>query len=190
MPAEVQRLKQLESGRIYGRTDYGLSAKIYAHIKSRTKGNKNVLFYDLAKFREWLDSTPYKDLHKKWEQSGYLKSEYPSIDRIDCLKGYNFDNMQVIPYCENRKKGEQEKVILWGKKIHQYKMEGELVGVYQSIKHAWQATGISRANISSVASGARNQAGGYKWEFDKNLKNGKNIIRIRQGVPRAFLRRR
>lgn len=191
MSKEEQKRRQSASWKIYFRTKKGVSASLYGHIRARKRDNTNKeVDYSLKQFRDWLSQTNFDKIFIKWESLDHPKNEYPSVDRIDCLEGYQFSNMQVIPYKENRKKGEQEKLILWGKKIFQYSMDDELIAIYPSIKHAWMATGISRGNISSVAGGARESAGGYKWKFDKKLKNGKKIIRIRRGVPQAFLRRR
>lgn len=91
------------------------------------------------------------------------------MDRIDCLLGYTFDNMQVITAQENRKKGDEEKIILWGKPVHQVSLSGNVVAKYPNIKKAMEMTGINRNNISSVLHGKRKTAGGYKWEIIGNI---------------------
>jgi hypothetical protein len=57
-------------------------------FKSRTKRGKNN-FYEL--YNNWIDS-------------GYKKSDKPSVDRIDDYKGYSFDNIQLMTWKENNKK--------------------------------------------------------------------------------------
>ena len=53
------------------------------------------------------------------------------------------------------------------KKVAQYDLQGNLIGIYPSTKEAWRQTGISRSHISDVA---RNNtkyktAGGFVWKY-------------------------
>lgn len=73
--------------------------------------------------------------------------------------------MQVITAKENRTKGDAEKMVLWGKPVHQLSMSGNVVAKYPNIHTAMEITGINRNNISSVLHGKRKTAGGFKWEL-------------------------
>ena len=92
--------------------------------------------------------------------------ERPSIDRIDCLNGYQFQNMQILTAKRNRKKGDKEKIILWGKPVRQMDNNGVVVAKYPNIKKAMEITKINKNNISSVLNGKRKTAGGYCWEYE------------------------
>ena len=93
------------------------------------------------------------------------------MDRINPLKGYTFDNMQVITAEENRKKGDEEKIILWGKPVCQISNSGIVIANYSSIKVASKLTNINKNNISSVLNGKRKTAGGYKWQLGNLYEN-------------------
>ena len=53
--------------------------------------------------------------------------------------------------------------------VWQISLEGDLVGVYDSINEASRATGIVANSISRAAKGLQNQAGGYRWMFRDDL---------------------
>lgn len=84
--------------------------------------------------------------------------------------------MQVITAKENRIKGDAEKMVLWGKPIHQLSMSGTVVAKYPNIHMAMEITGINRNNISSVLHGKRKSAGGYKWEVIGNIWENPELI--------------
>lgn len=48
--------------------------------------------------------------------------------------------------------------------VAQYDLEGNLLAVHRSRKHAAQATGVSRCLISACCSGEQKMAGGYMWK--------------------------
>ena len=52
------------------------------------------------------------------------------------------------------------------KTIYQYTLEGELVGVYKSIKDAAENNNCYPQNISACCKGKRKQIKGYKWSFE------------------------
>lgn len=84
--------------------------------------------------------------------------------------------MQVITAKENRQKGDEEKLILWGKPICQISMSGSIIAKYPSIKVASQITGINKNNISTVLNKKRNSAGGYRWEVIGNIYENPELL--------------
>lgn len=46
----------------------------------------------------------FKDLHREWEESGFIRALAPSIDRIDNSGGYTTNNMQWITQKQNSSK--------------------------------------------------------------------------------------
>lgn len=163
----VTPINSLQANRRYRKTAKGLITNLYHKIKERNNSrSSNPLPFNISEFRAWVLSNPKFDgLYKYWVKSGYKHDFRPSVDRINCLEGYHFSNMQIITAKENRVKGEREKLILWGKVVYQSTLDGRDIAVYQSIKEAWLKTGISRNNISSVCNGKRKYAGGFKWHF-------------------------
>lgn len=170
-------LKLLENTQRWRRTYKGLTANLYAKIRERSKrnGRQNDEF-TLAEFRAWLTSTNIHRLFRGWEKCGYETHRRPSVDRIDPLRGYTFDNMQVVTARENRVKGDAEKMVLWGKPVHQLSMSGVVLAKYPNIHTAMEITKINRNNISSVLHGKRKSAGGYRWEIIGNIYENKELL--------------
>lgn len=69
--------------------------------KYSTYVGKKVLFTK-EEFFDWIfKNQNYIDLYKKWEESGYLLSKCPSVDRIDNNGHYSLENIQIITHMEN-----------------------------------------------------------------------------------------
>lgn len=122
------------------------------------------LSFSLMEFRQWFEQNG-NTVFNQWCMSSWEKEMRPSVDRINPLGKYTFENMQVLTAKENRKKGDHEKEILWGKAVRQEDMSGKLVALYPSIKIAVRATGFNQSLISMACNGLRKQTGGYKWSF-------------------------
>lgn len=145
---------------------------MYAKVRERSRrNNKQNHEFTLGQFREWLLQTDIHRLFWRWQECGYKTDRRPSVDRIDPLRGYTFDNMQVITAKENRIKGDEEKMVLWGKPVCQISLSGIVVANYPNIDMAYQVTKINRNNISSVLHGKRKTAGGFKWKFGNIYEN-------------------
>lgn len=165
-------LKILENTRRWRQTFKGLTANMYAKIRERSKRNNRPNDeFTLSEFRTWLEQTHIHRLYGRWKRSGYQTDRRPSVDRIDPLRGYSFDNMQVITAKENRKKGDEEKIVLWGKPICQISFSGTIIANYPNIKMASKITKINKNNISSVLNEKRKTAGGYVWKFGNIYEN-------------------
>lgn len=169
--------KILENTRRWRRTYNGLVTNLYAKIRERSKrnGRQNHEF-TLGEFKAFVAQTDIRRLYERWAKCGFQTDRRPSIDRIDALRGYTFDNMQVITAKENRVKGDAEKMVLWGKPVHQLSMSGVVLAKYPNIHTAMEITRINRNNISSVLHGKRKSAGGYKWEVIGNIYENPELL--------------
>lgn len=150
---------------IWKNTWKGLTLDLYGKMwgRSERKGFGELSF-SMQEFRVWFEDVGCL-AYNTWVMSSWKKGMRPSVDRLDCLKGYSFDNMQVITAKENRTKGDAEKLVLWGKRVQQITLESSVVRTYDSVKEASRRTGINKNNISSCCNKNRNHAGGYKWSY-------------------------
>lgn len=58
-----------------------------------------------------------------------------------------------------------------GRKVNQYSKDGEIIGTFDSIKIASNATGIGKCAIQSKLSGRSKSSGGFIWKYaEKELK--------------------
>ena len=69
--------------------------------------------YDRKWLTAWLISRDnFKDMHTKWIESNMESSLKPSVDRINPLKPYTKDNIQLVTWGENDKKGKNTDSII------------------------------------------------------------------------------
>jgi len=124
--------------------------------------------YNSEQLYKWLVKKPkFLRLFDQWAMSGYQKNLIPSIDKINPLGNYCFNNIQIMTWAENNKKGRKERNITQGKRIIQLKSNGEVVKKFISITDAYKETGIDFRQISSVLCGRAKTAHGYKFEYIK-----------------------
>ena len=153
------------------RTKEGLLLTIYSHQieHSKTRGH-NFPTYTKQELKDWLFThVLFEDLYFKWVESDYDKYLIPSIDRINDYLPYTFDNIQLMTWGENDKKGIRDMKNGVNNKqnisVHQINTEGEVINTYYSMNQAERETSIQQSNISEVCSGRRNIAGGFRWEY-------------------------
>jgi hypothetical protein len=110
---------------------------------------------------KFLTNSIFLRLFKNWKDNNFDINFTPSIDRIDSKLGYTIDNIQFLTHFDNSMKDQTLSPIV------QLTKDGDIVAYYKSHHEASEITGISRGNITSVCSGNRKTAGGYKFEYVK-----------------------
>jgi len=157
----------------YRRTKKGLAYKIYSQQKkSSIKRNHKQPNYSKEEFYNWITNKDnFIELYSKYVESGYNRYLIPSADRIDDYKPYTLDNLNLVTWGENelrsfndRKNGINNKI---SKTVYQYDMENSFIKEWYSSQQVGRELGIQQANISNVALGKRNHAGGFKWSYKK-----------------------
>jgi len=155
----------------YLRTINGLISQIYrGQIRnSKTRGHKEPE-YTREWFDNWFKTQPILNkIYEEWKKSGYEKSLTPSVDRINANRFYTKDNIQLMTWGSNKRKGELDKKegIVKGdsKPIVQYDKNLNKIKEYHSISEADRQTGIDFRNISAVLNGKRKTTGGFIWRF-------------------------
>ena len=132
--------------------------------------------YSREELIEWVRNQPNaSDLYTAWELSGYEKNLAPSIDRLDDYKPYSFDNIRLVDWETNNKKGSESQITGDNTKncraVRQLTMDGIPIQDFHSVKAAARTLGISATGIHEAAQGFRYNkspaysAGGYKWEY-------------------------
>lgn len=84
-----------------------LASRIYNEQKrSSIRRGHPLPDYDVLWFTTWLTSRDnFKDIHTKWIESSMESNLRPSVDRKNPLKPYTKDNIQLMTWKENDKKG-------------------------------------------------------------------------------------
>jgi hypothetical protein len=91
-------------GRKYDFSELGVIRIIYTTQKrhNNLRGHGDML-YSKQELCCWLYDRDFKRIFNDWVDSGYKKDLKPSVDRIDDLKGYSFNNIRLVTWLENRK---------------------------------------------------------------------------------------
>jgi len=161
----------------YQKTKKGLTTGIYNHQKthSKTRGHKPPE-YSLKELRDWLFSqTLFHELYNDWKSSGYEKNLRPSVDRKDDDIHYMFNNLELKTWGENNAKGHKnrkEAISTQGsicKAVIKLSLDGEHICEYISQHQASRDTGIYQDYISKCCRGYKQNAGGYRWIFKKDI---------------------
>jgi len=95
---------QARAGSVYDHSEKGVIRVIYKTQKRNQKlRSHGELPYTKNELSAWLYSNGFKEIYESWKESGFTKDLKPSVDRIDSLKGYSLDNIQLITWGENRR---------------------------------------------------------------------------------------
>ena len=124
----------IEKSRLYAKTESGVVTALIGQIisRSRLRGHKKPEYTKLG-FKKWLYLNGYKEFYESWVESGYEKDLKPSVDRIDDLKGYEFENIKLTTWRENRFNGYKDRLNAKGsngsqcKPVIQYSLDGNIV---------------------------------------------------------------
>ena len=109
--ARKNKKKTCESHRKWSQKLRGVTSIIYRTQKrGAIKRKQHLPVYTLGDFRIWCFSHPlFFKLFIYWRDNGHKRLDKPSVDRIDILKSYTFDNLQVMSCGENIRKGRYER---------------------------------------------------------------------------------
>ena len=93
-------------------TKNGLISRIYGNQKvSSKKRGHHAPQYTLSELKEWFFvNKKFEKIYQDWVDSKFEKDLTPSVDRINDLDGYSFENIQLITWCENNRKGNNESI--------------------------------------------------------------------------------
>ena len=126
---------------------------------------RHAVEFSLKEFHcKYLQDKRFLRLFKEWVKHGYQKQFKPSLDRINCKKGYSFANTQMLTWAENRFKQTMERRC---RKGEVYQMLGnKIIKIFKSQREAAIQTGVSQSNLSNALTGKRKTAAGYMWSYE------------------------
>lgn len=131
--------------------------------------------YTLNQFREWFYSQEnFEQLYINWVSSDYDKNLTPSVDRLDDLKPYIFENIRLVTWKENRDKSYKDK--LEGvtrrdmKTVYQYDDNLDLVREFHSCTYASKQVGVTQSNLSICCRNFPKKFLGFYWSYNKLYK--------------------
>lgn len=186
MAHKVNYCKECDAKRAkaYRKTPKGLISQIYNdQVKTCKKRGRELPKYTQKELYDWIISQPnFNQLMTEWKRSGYNRKLVPSIDRLDSLKTYSFDNIQLVTFEENEKQALIDRKS--GKDFRQARIVGkikdkEIVKIYHSVNAAARDNNCMAGHISEVAYGKRKQAGGFNWVFLSGIDHKNAMIPMR-----------
>lgn len=71
------------------------------------KYDRSLPSYTFEQFYSWSYENGFPELFLKWKQSG-KPSDLPSLDRVDSLEGYSFENCEWVTWQENRRRQSED----------------------------------------------------------------------------------
>lgn len=134
--------------------------KIYStQINNSIKRNHPLPNYTLNELIEWTkNQSNWDSLYKEWVKSDYERMLAPSIDRLDSLKPYSFDNIRLVSWRINQQQSADDKYDATDTRtlrpVRALTLTGELYKEYPSISQAMRDMDTKSAHgIVSVANG-------------------------------------
>lgn len=151
----------------YRHTMHGLLKIIYSHQEDHSKrkgADRLAVCYSFDEFKKWTINQPkFQELFTKWVASDYNKLLTPSFDRTDPRGNYEFSNIIIMTWEENKAKGQSDHWI----SVLQYSIESKFIKKYNSITEAAIAVGNEERQPGIVAccKGKKKQAYSFKWRY-------------------------
>jgi len=149
---------------------YNSQINSYKTRKTRTLSMSPL--YSKKEFKTWIISNKtFIKLFNDWKHSGYKTKLKPSVDRTNPNIGYEFTNIELMTWEENKNKGYSDKKNGIDKRmlkpVIQYDMNMKMINTFHSVAEANRNTGISTGHISKVCLKRYGfkSAGGFIWEY-------------------------
>ena len=153
----------------YDKTEKGVIRVIYKTQKANSKRRKMPMpSYTKQELSIWLYKNGFKKVYDNWVKNNYHKELKPSIDRLDDFKPYDFKNIRLVTWSQNKQ--HQREDILNGigtsgkmcKKIQQFNQNGEMVAEYVSLSAATRQIGRV---IENAVRRKSPDCFGYIWKY-------------------------
>ena len=157
----------------YHKSRNGVISRLYSRQKSNAKKRKmDMPSYTKKEFEEWLLTTLFDELFNMWVDSNYDTKVKPSVNRIDDLRSYSLDNIEIITWGENRSSSHLDRKMGRGrsglsrcKKVIQYDMNMNYLNEFDSQSIASKQTGSNQVSISKCCRKILNHTNGFRFTF-------------------------
>lgn len=157
----------------YHRTKNGLISRMYSsQIFNSKKRNMEQPSYTKEEFIKWLLNTNFDILYINWINSDYNTNLRPSINRLEDLKSYSLDNIELITWEENRKIGHLDRKLGIGrsglsrcKKVVQYDINMNYINEFNSQSIAAKETNSIQVSISKCCRKILNSTNGFIFRY-------------------------
>lgn len=170
--------------KIYDKTKHTMTGWFNIHYK-RLQQRQRIKFaidlpFDRWALEQWILEYNYDvfiKLFKEWKDNDFIIDLIPSIDRIDCMKPYSFDNMQLLTWKQNKEKYnniERQKhklddceymICKTRRKVQQLDMDGNFIKEFISMSEAARQTNSIASCICECCQGKRKSTKGYRWKY-------------------------
>lgn len=126
--------------------------------------------YTVEELISWCSiNESFNTIYDNWVASNYDNNLAPSLDRISDYGIYEFSNIQVVTWKENRDKSHKDRKegrnTKNSKAVIQYDRQGNKLNEYFSINEASRQLNIGTSNIINNCVGKRKSAGGFIWQY-------------------------
>ncbi len=155
------------------RSKFGRIRKIYRKQIGNSKGrNHPAPDYTIDMLIEWcIQQEEYHKMYTLWSQNGFSLNLTPTCDRIKDAKPYTLNNLQLMTWEANKKKGERDRkngnsTTNQMRRVLQLSTKrNTVIKEYTSVSIAARAVGTCTSNICACCNGKRKTCVGYKWEY-------------------------
>ena len=153
--------------------------KTYGRMKRDNKAKFHIeLPFSKTEFYNWVITKNILELLNNYKNSGFNKNLNPSVDRINDYKSYDFENMQLITWEEDNKKGrasiknkEQCSKMaksLWSKRVIQKNLDGNIIAIFDSTHDVNRKLGFDSSLIARACR-LNKISKGYRWEYAQKM---------------------
>jgi len=162
------------------RTINGWLTKVYGRMRHTSKYRKHpVPRFSKDEFKEWALKNGLKNMMKTWDKLGCPKNKTPSVNRLNDYGIYEFNNMELITWEENNKKGKDsvktKELVhsklgsiakkMFSKPVIKSDLNNKVLAIYPSAREAARQNKTDGGAIARVCRGGKHTHHNFKWNY-------------------------
>lgn len=168
------------------RTIDGWLTKVYGRMRLSSKERGlSMPSFTKDELKGWALDNGLKEMLTNWIEKDCPKSFTPSVNRLDDYKPYEFENMELVTWDENNRKGRKSKKVkelvhkklgpiakkMFSRPVMQMDLDDNILAIYPSVREAGRVTGAEHGTIARVCRGELKTHHGYKWTYEISREN-------------------